>query len=43
MDYLNNFTNDFSSNKQIGVFNCLQIIKIARNGDMRGENFLHGV
>jgi len=38
-DYLKNFKNDFTEEAQIGVFNCLQIIGYARNGDMSGEDF----
>jgi WD40 repeat protein len=38
-NYLKNFKNDFGEQAQIGVYNCLQIIKVARNGDMSGEDF----
>jgi len=38
-NYLKNFKNDFTEKAQDGVFNCLQIIDRARNGDMSGENF----
>ena len=38
-DYLKKFKNDPSDEAQIGVFNCLQLIDYARNGDMSGEDF----
>lgn len=37
-DYLKNFKFDFDKQAQIGVFNCLQIIKTARDGDMTNED-----
>lgn len=37
-NYLKNYKSDFSDAAQIGVFNCIQIIKTACNGDMSRED-----
>ena len=37
-DYLKIFKNDISEQAQIGVFNCLSIIKYARKGDLSSED-----
>lgn len=37
-NYLKNFKNNFTEEAQIGVFNCLRIIKFARSDDMSGED-----
>jgi len=36
---LRNFSNDCNEQAQVGVFNCLQIIDYARNGDLSSEDF----
>ena len=36
---MTNFRNSFGYNEQIGVFNCLQMIGCARDGNLSGENF----
>ena len=38
-DYMQCFKNEFDENAQKGVFNCLQIIDYARNGNMSNEDF----